>query len=133
MAVIPDSPWALVVEDDPAVAAVLKKCLARLGWRALSVNKWSDGRDVLQKDECSLMIADHGLSETFTGAAAIEWVRKNRPEVRCVLISGAARPPAFRDELPHRVFLDKPFGPEELRATLLRMGLSCGNPLRRER
>lgn len=132
MTLVPDRPWALVLEDDPVVTAVLEKCLARLGWHALSVNKWSDGQEVLRHDECSLMIADHGLSATFTGAAAIEWVRKNHPTVRCVLISGAACPAAFQEEPPHRVFLDKPFGPEELKATLLRIGLHCGKPLPRE-
>jgi DNA-binding NtrC family response regulator len=130
---IPDTAWALVLEDDPSVADVLKSTLARLGWPCLTVSGWTEGQDALSREGCALLIADQGLSEHFTGEAAISWSRAHLPSVRCVLVSGATRPPRFREDPPNQVFLDKPFGPEELRAALQRLELPCGEPIPRKR
>jgi len=125
--------WALILEDDPSVADVVRSTLARLGWKSVVASSWSEGQEALTREGCSLLIADHGLSHDFTGAAAIAWSRANTPSVRCVLVSGATRPSRFRDEPPHQIFLDKPFGPSELRHALERLDLPCGEPLPRRR
>lgn len=133
MTMVPEGPWALVLEDDPTVVTVLENCLARLGWPSVATADWEAGRRLLATEGCVLVIADQGLSDHFTGAAAIAWSRANHPDVRCLLISGAVRPPRFRDELPHQAFLDKPFGPTELEEALGRLELPCREPLPRRR
>ena len=133
MCSLPNGTWALVLEDDPAVANVLKSTLARLGWPCVTASTWTEGRELLSKAGCGLLIADHGLADDFTGAAAVEWSRAHHPSIRCVLVSGATRPPRFRDDPPNQVFLDKPFGPDELKAALERLDLPCGAPIPRSR
>jgi CheY-like chemotaxis protein len=130
---VPEGPWALVLEDDPSVTAVLESCLARLGWPSVASADWEAGRGLLAAEGCVLLIADQGLSDSFTGAAAIAWARANLPDIRCLLVSGSTRPPRFRDELPYQAFLDKPFGPKELEEALQRLGLPPREPLPRRR
>ncbi len=133
MTIVPEGPWALVLEDDPSVVAVLENCLARLGWPSVATADWQEGQRLLATEGCKLMIADQGLSDDFTGMAAIAWSRANHPNVRCLLVSGAVRPPRFRDELPRQAFLDKPFGPKELEEALQRLDLPSREPLPRRR
>jgi DNA-binding NtrC family response regulator len=118
----------LVVDDEPVVTAAVRMVLGDAG---LTVQAVADAEAVLAHpalDSCRLLICDlmlHGRS----GLEVLEAVRRRRPRLPIVMITGYATP-AHEDLVlaaGATAFLPKPFDESEL-MTLVRRVLSEADP-----
>ncbi|MCE5313254.1 MAG: PAS domain S-box protein [Nitrospiraceae bacterium] len=107
----------LVAEDDLAIRALTNTILEQYGYRVISA---VDGEDAVRKfekkkDEINLVILD-GIMPKKNGKEAFEEIRKLRPDIKAVFISGYAEDIFTHDGMPDKsaVFIPKPVKPDEL-------------------
>ncbi|MBN8900548.1 MAG: MASE4 domain-containing protein, partial [Rhodospirillales bacterium] len=81
----------LVVEDDPAVCAVVVESLETLGYAVLVAHDMTQARAVLaRRDRIDLLFSEMVLPEGGSGPALAAAARAMRPELRVLLTSGHA-------------------------------------------
>ncbi len=124
----------LVVEDDSAVRAVLKRSLSRLGYRVLSA---SDGNEALavwrgHRNEIDLVLTDMVMPGGMNGIELGEKLLDENPKIKVVYMSGYSAEVASKDfPLEDGVnFLHKPFQPVKLAQTVRGM-LDAGSAVER--
>jgi PAS domain S-box-containing protein len=112
----------LLVEDQRAVREVLAQLLREAGYRVLEAEGGRAALELVEHEAIALLVTDMVMPD-MGGAALVEHLRKRRPDLPAVCMSGYAG-----DEVDPRVtpgertaFLSKPFVPEELLATLRRL------------
>lgn len=109
-------PRILIAEDDLEMRRLLVSALGRAGFRVQAVKDGLELREVLEaavtdgRGAPELLLSDVQMPG-WTGLSALEWVRRQLPELRVLLIT------AFGDDVTHRRarelgaagLLDKPF------------------------
>ncbi len=127
----PAEPWTaagtiLIVDDEPAVRAMAAKMLAPTGLATVTA---IDGVDAVahfeaDPDRFSLVLLDLTMPR-LGGVETFEAIRRIRPQVPIVLMSGYAEEEASARFVGRGLagFLQKPFTPSEL-VTAIRVGLS---------
>ena len=80
----------LVVEDEPALLAIVTRSLTRLGYRVLQA---TDGRGALavweqQADEIDLVLTDMRMPGGLTGLEVATRMRQDKPAMKIILMSG---------------------------------------------
>lgn len=104
----------LLVEDDPMVGETTADMLGMMGHDVFWASSATEARNAL--DGTELVIADAGLPDG-DGAALAEEMRRAKPEVAMIVISGrSARSLADRAI----VWIEKPFDEAKLRAAIAR-------------
>jgi PAS domain S-box-containing protein len=111
----------LLVEDEPAVRALIERVLGRLGYRVLSAGNPAEAQAIFQKqrDEIALLLTDV-MMPGQTGVELASNLRQTSPGLKVVFISGYMH----REDLAKAVlgsgtpFVQKPFQPSELAAKL---------------
>ena len=107
----------LLVDDDPAVREFVTEALERSGGTVLVAKDGAEAIEVYRRyaDEIALILLDMTMPE-MNGAEALRELRRIRPDVRVVLMSGFSEQLAVQalgDRGPDG-FLQKPFFPETL-------------------
>lgn len=110
----------LLVDDDAAVLAALKRLLRREGYTLLEARSGAEGLDLLAKHEVGVVISDARMPE-MSGTEFLSRVREIYPDSVRIMLSGytdleAVTTAVNRGELFR--FLTKPWDDEELLATL---------------
>ena len=96
----------LLVEDDESIRRMIRDGLSRRGYHILEA---PDGQAALELDEdFDLLICDRSLPKR-DGKSVVEALRRRRPELPCLLISGRATPETATENLDGVHFLQKPF------------------------
>jgi PAS domain S-box-containing protein len=109
---VPGVRTILVVEDEPAMREVTRRILERRGHRVVVANS---GRDAIALASAAAFPIDVLLTDVIMpemlGREVAEEVRRVRPEVRVLFMSGYARPGLTREGTlePGVVLLEKPF------------------------
>ena len=109
--------WALVLEDDRAIAMLLKTVLRREGLRAEHVSKGRDAIDCLSSNRYHLVVID--LMVPDRGELVIEYIKHHQLDVLRSIIVVTAAPNAIRNALrgeypePICKFVAKPFDMHE--------------------
>jgi len=106
----------LVADDDPAVASLVKKILEEFGYKVLEAR---DGENAIEqflkhKDDIHFLLLDVIMPKK-NGKEAYEAIRKIKPEIKAVFISGYSA--EIIDEqaiIAGLHFIGKPVSPEEL-------------------
>lgn len=83
MSVAPHSPRSpiLVIEDEPSVAAMVRKALERSGYHVVPTISAAEGLALLARGEFRGVISDFRTPGGINGAEVRDWVRENRPEL----------------------------------------------------
>jgi two-component system response regulator PilR (NtrC family) len=104
------APSALVVDDDPAVAALLGAFLDRMGIAVTVTHAWPAASDLLTSRCWDLLVTDLELQPgRATGADLIRLARERHPSIATMLVSGSASADASFDGLAEAdCFLPKP-------------------------
>jgi PAS domain S-box-containing protein len=111
----------LVVEDEPAVLAVVTEALELVGCSVMHAECGDDALAVLDGEETiDLVLSDVVLPGDLTGVDIVRRARERRPGLPCVLMSGFSREYLSQDaddvrDLP---VLSKPFRLEDLIRTV---------------
>ncbi len=108
------APLILVVDDEPAVAAVACFCLERGGFRVLSATSSRQAIN-LWEDEIVLLLTDFMMPE-LSGDELALFLLKRKPDLKIILMSGTPLQPINTEiQLQENYrFLLKPFGINEL-------------------
>lgn len=106
----------LVVDDEDLVRATLERMLGYLGYRVLLAKDGPEGIEVFahHKDEIDLVLID--MNMPMGGAEVFRELKRLRPDVRALLISGFAPDKAVQKVLDEGAlgFIAKPFTLEDL-------------------
>lgn len=110
----------LLVDDEAAVLAALKRQLRREGYTLLTARNGAEGLDLLARHEIGVVISDARMPE-MSGAEFLGRVREMYPDTVRIMLSGytdleALTTAVNRGELFR--FLAKPWDDDELRSTL---------------
>jgi two-component system, cell cycle sensor histidine kinase and response regulator CckA len=106
----------LLIDDEGAIRAVMKKALETGGYQALTAANGRDGVAAYNEraSEISLVITDMAMPE-MDGPHAIALLRKINPAVKILVMTGHDTDEALRDlNLKPNGFLQKPFDPPKL-------------------
>jgi CheY-like chemotaxis protein len=80
-----------VVDDEPAVRAVVADVLGELGYEVLEAADGPAGLDILRSGErVDLLISDVGLPKGMNGRQLADAARVDRPELKVLFITGYA-------------------------------------------
>jgi two-component system, cell cycle sensor histidine kinase and response regulator CckA len=107
----------LLVEDEPQVRAVAARALRSAGYRVLESTNGRDGLQVArrERDAIDLIVSDVVMPE-MGGKEMVELARQFLPSAAVLFVSGytAGNFPSQAEDPVARVFLQKPFTPQEL-------------------
>jgi PAS domain S-box-containing protein len=108
----------LVVDDDPCVRAVTTRMIEAAGFDVLQAVDGRHGVEVFAQKQHDIraVLLDMAMPN-LNGREAFEEMRRIRPDVKVLLISGFSEQEAFDGPAPSG-FLQKPFKPEDLNGKL---------------
>jgi PAS domain S-box-containing protein len=111
------SETVLLVEDEPQVRAVAARALRSAGYRVLESTNGRDGLQVARRERgaIDLIVSDVVMPE-MGGKEMVELARQFAPKAAVLFVSGytAGSFPAPAEDPAARMFLQKPFTPQEL-------------------
>lgn len=79
----------LFVDDEPSILSALRRLCRPLGYRILLAESGKAGLEILRNEKVDLVVSDMRMPE-MDGAAFLEQVRANWPEVGRILLTGYA-------------------------------------------
>ena len=88
----------LVVDDEPAERGLIRGVLEDAGYEVIEAADGKEAESVLAACEVDLIVTDIVMPEQ-EGLQTIRWVRKNRPGLKIVAISGSGGPHLHAAEL----------------------------------
>jgi CheY-like chemotaxis protein len=111
----------LIVDDDPSVRAITARMVEAAGFAVLQAVDGRHGVEVFteKKEEIRAVVLDMAMPN-LNGREAFEEMRKIRPDVKVLLVSGFSEHEAFCGPAPSG-FLQKPFKSEDLSGKLQRI------------
>jgi CheY-like chemotaxis protein len=109
-------PIVLVVEDDVLVRNVVAAYLRECGFDVIEANGADEAIRVLQAGvQVDILFSDIQMPGSMDGFGLAQWVRRERPWLKVILTSGAARTAKDAGDLcEHGPFLAKPYDHAEL-------------------
>jgi CheY-like chemotaxis protein len=109
---------ALVVDDDPLVLETTSGLLEALGYQTLCARSGQDALNLLiEHPEITTLVTDDAMPG-MTGVQLAAQVERVRPGMGVLLVSGYLDPSRYESVGPAVKFLAKPFGLQQLSATL---------------
>ena len=107
----------LIAEDEPAVGELVRRVLARHGYRVLVASTPHEALDLAQRqtNPINLLISDVVLPE-MSGRALASQLKSGRPNMRILFMSGYTDDAIVHHGVldPDTPFLQKPFTPQAL-------------------
>jgi CheY-like chemotaxis protein len=105
------SPCVLLVDDEVALAELLKKYLERLGYRVEACTHPADALALFdaQAEKYALLVTDLTM-QSMDGEELIARCRQRAPDLRAIIVSGYPYEPRAAGV----AFLQKPFMPKAL-------------------
>jgi DNA-binding response OmpR family regulator len=120
----------IVIEDDPTLRILMVEIVEEIGAKASAFETADDALTYLLQahDQCSLVIADHGVPGQIQGAEFIEMVRGKWPTISAILTSGYLLDSATVP--PSTIYLHKPWSLDDLVIAVISL-LQPGSPIRK--
>jgi CheY-like chemotaxis protein len=104
----------LVAEDEAVVRNLVQLMLSKEGYAVLTANDGGEALEICEsfKDPIHLLLTDMNMPR-MNGLELAETVRKQRPEMKIMIMSGETAATILRENTPD-AFLKKPFIPPTL-------------------
>lgn len=81
----------LLIEDEPAVRNATTNLLKMLGYEVVAAENGMEAIEIVSRiDQIDLLVSDIVLPGAMNGIEAFENIRRQRPDLRCLLMSGYA-------------------------------------------
>jgi len=106
----------LVIEDNALFADVVVNMLDELGFSARVVKNVEDGLLIIDGESIKFIVSDVELPGLMSGLALARDLRRNRPELPVILMTGNAGKAAEAER--DFILLEKPFGSANLRIAI---------------
>ncbi len=107
-------PHILVVDDEPAVLRTLRRMLEKMDYIVEAACNEKEALSIISTEHIHLVISDLNLG-TEDGLRLLDKIRKQRPEIKTILMSGCNLPEVDINILKIDSFLHKPFDYQELK------------------
>ena len=108
----------LVVDDDGGVRELVASCLTSFGYDVIEAVDAKNALDIVGRDAAiDLVLIDYAMPE-MNGSELLYQVRRQRPEVKALFITGYAPGAFVEDEIDGVAVLRKPFKLADLSARL---------------
>jgi two-component system cell cycle sensor histidine kinase/response regulator CckA len=109
----------LVVDDEPSVRTLIERILTRRGYAVLAARDAKEALRLNSEHEVDAVVTDVMLP-SLKGPALVEELRRHRPQLRALFISGFTSEALVQDGLSFAevAFVQKPFTGEELTSRL---------------
>jgi PAS domain S-box-containing protein len=106
----------LTAEDNPAVRHMLTTSLERMRYRVLSASDALEAQDLWEahRDDVRLLLTDMVMGGNASGLELARRLRRDRPELPVIVMSGYSEELVGRNLGTDTVFLAKPWTPESL-------------------
>ncbi|OQX18408.1 MAG: hypothetical protein BWK76_07600 [Desulfobulbaceae bacterium A2] len=113
----------LVVDDEEPVRAVTRQMVERLGYRPLTAASGEEAVELVRRETVDVLLLDMIMPAGMNGRETLAAVRRVRPDVPCLLVSGFAASEDVRQALASErcLFLGKPHTLEDLGRALQRL------------
>jgi len=110
----------LVVDDDPLIRIGLEKLLEKEGYDPIAVGTGRAALEKIDQEDLSLVLLDLKLPDSYDGLSLLEIIKKTRPEITVVMISGQTEIRGAVEAMKLGAFdyLEKPIDFDRLRAIL---------------
>lgn len=110
----------LIVDDDPLVRLGLEKFVQKLGYEATTAASGKKGLDKIEKETPTIVLLDLKLPDSLDGLEVLRIIKKTRPEVVVIMISGQTEIHGAVEamKLGALDYLEKPIDFDKLRSTL---------------
>ncbi|CAN0509959.1 unnamed protein product, partial [Laminaria digitata] len=110
----------MLLEDEPRVACALAYMITSLGWAIVLVDSVEQARAIFHEHEdLFAIVADYRMNSEKTGLDFLKWAKREREDVRRILISGQDLRRSYVEIQDHcHTFLPKPFEVSDLEAAL---------------
>ena len=120
----------LLLDDEPIVGKRLKPALAKIG---CEVEVFENPREALKRigeKDFDVVVTDIRMDE-IDGIQVLEYVMKNSPRTKVILITGYAMMALARKAMEKGAFdfIAKPFQPNDLRRVIARAAQALGSSL----
>jgi CheY-like chemotaxis protein len=108
----------LVIDDEPSILHAIRVSLRTTGWKLLLTEKAIDGLELARTMQPDVILCD-AMMPILSGTQLIYRLKGDRAtaKIPIVLMTGVSDPDAFK-QVPWSFFLEKPFGPAELRTAI---------------
>lgn len=120
----------LVVDDEASIRQMLQVSLGARGWRVLTACNGAEALSAVSEhaDELDAVVLDM-MMPVMDGATALPLLRKLKPDLRFVLISGLRQADTLREQVGDAdvTFLQKPFSLDKLEEAMRGSALSGGS------
>jgi DNA-binding response OmpR family regulator len=109
----------LVVDDEPSVRTLIERMLTRRGYAVLAAGDAAEALRLNSEHEVDAVVTDVMLP-SMKGPELVEELRRHRPQLRALFISGFTSEVLVQDglSLTEVAFVQKPFTGEELTSRL---------------
>ena len=108
----------LVVDDELFLLEYVRLVLVRSGFRVMTANTGEEAWQLISNPEypISLVLTDVVIPGSFDGFELAERIRRRQLGIPVLFMTGALQPENSNSDSPDskRVFLQKPFGPDQL-------------------
>lgn len=117
----------MLLDDEPIVGKRLKPAIDKMG---CTVEVFENPREALERlrtTEFDIVVTDIRMEE-ITGMDILEYLQKNKPQTKVIMITGYAKMDLAREAMGKGVFdfIAKPFRPDDLRQTIARAAGELG-------
>ena len=109
------APLILVVDDDPPIQEAISRTLTRAGYRVLMASDGTAALEMVADSPPDLIILDIYLPVLDGRRFAQMYRQKPGPHAPILVVTGAGHAAERAAALGAAGYLDKPFGPKELR------------------
>lgn len=105
----------LLVDDDADIAWGVGRCLARAGYSVTTCGNGAEAIAVLESRSFDFLVTDIRMPEV-SGFTLTDWIRKNRPETRVIVMTAYGSPEIRQLSLRKGAiqYLEKPVDPDLL-------------------
>ncbi len=106
-----DAQTVLLVDDEPHVLAMVHLILKRAGVSVLTAKSPAEALGVwdAHKDRIPVLVTDVELGAAMTGCDLAHELRKDKPDLRVILVSAYPPPASWDPQLERAELLQKPY------------------------
>jgi DNA-binding response OmpR family regulator len=129
LALSPDVPVILVVEDDHSIQAMVEEVLTDAGFYPAIAPSGEEAVTLLRGDKGGyrVLVTDVSLRGTMQGWEVAQHAREIDPDFPVIYMSGASAADWAIKGVPNSIMLEKPFAPAQLVTAIANL-LNTGTP-----
>ena len=109
----------LIIDDEPFVLEVFRRCLERLGYEVATADSWDVARDIFSSEKFDLVLVDV-VMPGVSGFDIVRGIKRTNPDQKIIMTTGLGHEMASSEARGKNVdvadFLFKPFSFDDVQS-----------------